>query len=215
MDMATPPQHRAPDFFRERGFAGRVGFGSRPALLVVDLVNGFTDAGMPLGAPAEAEIGQVNRLLDAAHAAALPVFLTTIQYDSPTLADAGVWPAKIQGLASLRAGTPAVEQDARLRRRESDAIIVKKYASSFFGTDLISRLHAAQVDTLVITGMSTSGCVRASAVDACQYGLRAIVVRQAVADRSPAAHDQALVDIETKYGDVMDIEQVLAYMNKP
>lgn len=201
-------------YFRDRGFAGRMGFGKRPALLIIDVMNGFTDPTMPLGAPADEQIIQINRLLDATHERNVPVFLTAIQYDHPMLADAGLWPAKIECLDSLMANSRAVEQDARLHIRETDALVIKKYASSFFGTDLSSRLTSMQVDTVVITGMTTSGCVRASAVDACQYGFRPMVVTDAVADRSASAHAQALVDIETKYGDTVSTDVVLEYLSK-
>jgi nicotinamidase-related amidase len=189
-----------------------MGFGRRPALIVIDFTNGFTDPSLPLGSVSDQEISQANRLLDAAHSAGLPVFFTTIQYDNDSLADAGLWARKIGGLNSLVADSRAVAQDSRLHRAAGDALIVKKYASSFFGTDLCSRLQVRQIDTLLIAGTSTSGCVRATAVDACQLGFRPMVVREAVADRSAAAHGQALTDIETKYGDVVGIQAALDYI---
>lgn len=210
--MTAQSSGSGPHYFRDRGFAGRMGYGQRPALLVVDVMNGFTDPTMPLGASADSQIAQINRLLDAAHRTDMPVFLTAIQYDHPSLADAGLWSRKIEGLSSLIANTKAVEQDARLHIHASDAILIKKYASSFFGTDLSSRLSFMQVDTLIICGMTTSGCVRASAVDACQYGFRPIVATDAVADRSAAAHVQALVDVETKYGDTVPTDDILEYL---
>lgn len=202
----------ATEFFRERGFAQAMGAGHKPAVVVIDLMNGFTDPSAPLGAPADAEVAASNRLLAAAHAAGVPVFFTIIQYDDATLADAGLWPLKIAGLRSLIANTREVELDARLLRQASDGIVVKKYASGFFGTDLAQRLQALGVDTVLIAGMTTSGCVRATAVDACQLGFRALVVREAVGDRSAAAHSQALVDIETKYGDIVGIEDAVSYL---
>jgi maleamate amidohydrolase len=202
----------AAEFFRDRGFAQAMGPGHKPAVVVIDLMNGFTDPAAPLGAPADAEIAHTNRLLEAAHAAGIPVFFTIIQYDDASLADAGLWPLKIAGLRSLVANTREVELDARLLRQPGDNIVVKKYASGFFATDLAERLQALDVDTVLVAGMTTSGCVRATAVDACQLGFRPWVVREAVGDRSAAAHDQALVDIETKYGDVVGIEEALRYL---
>lgn len=203
-----------PNFFRDRGFGGGMGYGVRPALVVVDFMNGFTDPDMPLGSACDAAIEQTNLLLDAAHQANVPVYFTAITYDCESLTDAGLWPLKIAGLKSLMSNSRAVEQDSRLHRARGDAILVKKYASSFFGTDLSSRLQSLRVDTVLIAGVSTSGCVRATAVDACQHGFRPLVVREAVADRSNVAHDQALVDVETKYGDVVAIKDALTYLKQ-
>jgi maleamate amidohydrolase len=149
----------------------------------------FTDASLPLGADLESQLTEINRLLDAAHSANLPVYFSLVCYDEPDCRDAGIWGAKVTSL--------------------HDAVFVKKYASCFFGTDLVSRLQSRRVDTLIITGCTTSGCVRASAVDAIQYGFRPIVVRDAVGDRSKPAHDQSLFDIQAKYGDVMSAGAVL------
>jgi nicotinamidase-related amidase len=116
---------------------------------------------------------------------------------------------KQRGLFGLTADAPAVALDERVHRDPGDPILVKKYASCFFGTDLVSRLQARRIDTLVLTGCTTSGCVRASTVDAIQYGFRPIVVREAVGDRSQPAHEQSLFDIQAKYGDVMSVDRVL------
>ena len=105
-----------------------------------------------------------------------------------------------------------MELDPRLERRADEAIILKKYASAFFGTDFITRLNTRRVDTLLITGCTTSGCVRASAVDAVQYGLRPMVIREAVGDRAEAAHRQSLFDLEQKYADVVSVDEVVAYV---
>ena len=202
-------------FFAQRGFGLDLGFGERPALLVIDIMNAFTDAALPLGSNLDPQVAAINRLLDAAHARALPVYFSTVAYDEPDCRDAGIWGAKMTGLHGLVAGSPAVELDARLHRAPHDALFVKKYASCFFGTDLVSRLTARRVDTLILTGCTTSGCVRASAVDAIQYGFRPVVVREAVGDRSKPAHDQSLFDIQAKYGDVMALDAVLAALGTP
>ncbi|SMF36379.1 Nicotinamidase-related amidase [Tistlia consotensis] len=192
-----------------RGFGRRVGFGRRPALLVVDFSAAFTDPEAPLGAEMGAEIAQANRLILAARAAGAPVFLSTIAYAEP-LRDAGIWAEKIEGLRGLRTGSPAVELDPRLERTPGDRLLVKRFASCFFGTTLAGDLHRAAADSLVIAGCTTSGCVRASAVDACQHGLRTLVAREATADRLPEAHRQSLIDIDLKYGDVLPVEELLA-----
>jgi nicotinamidase-related amidase len=199
-------------FFRERGFGLRMGFGERPALLVIDIMKAFTDASLPLGASLDRQIVETNRLLDEAHALGAPVFFSYVAYDEADCADAGVWGAKMSGLLGLTAGSPVVELDERLHRAPSDAVFMKKYASCFFGTDLVSRLQARRIDTLIITGCTTSGCVRASAVDAIQYGFRPIVAREAVGDRSQPAHDQSLFDIQAKYGDVCSVDEIVAHL---
>lgn len=197
--------------FEQRGLFGhRIGFGVRPAVLVVDLIRGFTDPAMPLGSALDAEVEKTNELLSAAHAENVPVFFTTVAYDDEGIADAGVWVRKQSGLRSLRAGTAAVELDSRLIIAPGDGLLTKKFASAFFGTTLVSRLNSLCVDTVVLAGCTTSGCVRASAVDALQYGYRPIVVGDAVGDRWPAAHAQSLFDLDQKYCDVMATLDVVA-----
>src|SRR5215204_348198 len=183
-------------FFAQRGFGIRIGFGERPALVVIDILNAFTNAALPLGADLSREIEAIKQALAAARQARIPIFYTVVYYDEEDLQDAGVWALKQKGVITLRAGTPEVELDARLERRADEPILVKKYASAFFGTDFISRLNARRIDTLLIAGCTTSGCVRATAVDALQLGLRPIVVREAVGDRAEAAHRQSLFDLE-------------------
>lgn len=197
------------EFFRSRGFGQTIGFGSTPAVIVIDLINAFTNKDLPLGAPLEDVIEQTRRVISAARRKAIPVIYTSVAYEDRDLVDAGHWSKKMEGLMTLRWGTPEVDVDARVGRLATEPIILKKYASAFFGTDLVSRLNSQQVDTLIITGCTTSGCVRATAVDAVQYGLRPMVVREAVGDRSQAAHDQSLFDLQAKYADVMGIDEVL------
>jgi nicotinamidase-related amidase len=211
--MSQSEQEMA-SFFASRGFGLRMGFGERPAVAVIDFMNGFTDASMPLGANLDKEIEATRQVLAAARQAQTPIYYTACIYDEPDFADAGVWRLKQSGIRSLGAGTPAVELDARLERREDEAIIVKKYASAFFGTDFITRLNARRVDTLLITGCTTSGCVRATAVDALQLGLRPIVVREAVGDRVPGVVEWNLFDIDAKFGDVEPLERVIAYLEE-
>jgi nicotinamidase-related amidase len=206
----TFERERDAEFFRERGFGLRIGFGKRPALLVVDVVKAFTDPQRMLGANLDSQIEETNRLLDAAHAAKLPIIFSTVAYEDSNFKDAGVWALKQKGVSTLLAGTDGPELDPRLQK--GDAILYKKYASCFFGTDLVSRLLAFEVDTLIITGCTTSGCVRASAVDSCQTGFRPMVVREAVGDRSRLAHDRSRFDLDAKYADVVGVEKTLAYL---
>ena len=118
----------------------------------------------------------------------------------------------MKGTLTLKAGTNAVEVDKRLDMQPTDSLLVKKYASCFFGTDLASRLMNLHADTLIITGCTTSGCVRATAVDAVQNGFRPMVVKEAVGDRSAAAHEQSLFDLNAKYADVVGLDETLQYM---
>lgn len=202
------------EFFRERGFGQPLGFGKRTALVVVDLICGFTDPDMPLGANLDAQVEVSNTLLAAFHEAGAPVFFTTTSYDDASLRDGGIWTLKQKGAATLRAGTKAVEVDPRLDRGPDDSLVVKKYASCFFGTDLLSRLVAHGIDTIVVTGCTTSGCVRATAVDAVQYGIRPMVVREGVGDRSQAAHEQSLFDLQAKYCDVISAQEAIQHLRQ-
>lgn len=199
------------DFFEARGFGMTIGFGSRPALVVIDMINAFTDPEMPLGSDLGTVVEELTPLLAAARQAGIPVLYTTVGYDEG-LADAGVWFLKQRALTTLMLGTPAVEVDARLRPAPGEQVILKRYASAFFGTDLASRLTSAGVDTVLISGCTTSGCVRATAVDAVQLGYRPMVVREAVGDRSPAAHAQALFDLGQKYADVVGVGETIDYV---
>src|SRR6185312_4897622 len=154
-------------------------------------------------------IAQTNRLIQAARAQGLRIYFSTIRYDEANCTDAGLWLAKIGGLSALSAGSEASKPDSRLLIAPADPIIVKKFASCFFRTDLLTQICRDGVDTLVLAGCTTRGCVRATAVDACQHGIRAIVARDAVADRMEIAHRQSLIDIELKYGDVLSVDQIL------
>lgn len=200
------------ELFRERGFGIKLGFGERPALIVIDMIKGFTDATMPLGADLESQLASHHPLLEVAHARDIPVIFSTVIYNDHDLKDAGLWGIKMKGSLTLKAGSPAVEVDPRLDMRPTDSLLVKKYASCFFGTDLASRLMNLRADTLIITGCTTSGCVRATAVDAVQSGFRPMVVREAVGDRSKAAHDQSLFDLNAKYADVVSLDETMQYL---
>jgi len=201
--------------FEERGFARRLGFGRRPAVLVVDMQVAFTDHRDPemiLAADADEAIIQTNRILGTAREAGVPVLFSLTVFEDHELRDAGLWRIKIRGNHLLKAGSRAVELHPGLERAPGDMMVRKKYASAFFGTDLASRLTALGVDTIILTGVSTSGCVRASAVDGISSGFRPMVVREAVADRSRAAHEQSLFDLDAKYADVVGADEVLSYL---
>jgi maleamate amidohydrolase len=189
-----------------------MGFGERPAVLVVDFMSAFTDPASPFASELDAPVAETNRLLEAARDCELPILFTSTSYDDGDLADAGVWGIKVPASATLRTGTPEVELDPRLERRSGEGLVLKKYASAFFGTDLATRLTTSGVDTILLAGCTTSGCVRATAVDGLQHGFRVMVVREGVGDRSPPAHEQSLIDMDTKYADVVSIDEVLDYL---
>lgn len=197
--------------YQSRGFGNRVGFGAHPALLIIDFINAFTQEASPLASNLEAEIAATKRLLTAVRRAKLPIAFTTTEYDKG-FRDAGVFIKKVPSLSVLKRGTPLVAIDDRLKPRSDEHLIVKKYASAFFGTALAATLTAAGIDTVLIAGCTTSGCVRASAVDACQNGFRTIVVRECVGDRAPEPHAANLFDIDAKYGDVVPLAEALAYL---
>ena len=200
------------EFFQQRGFGLKIGFGERPALLVIDMLKAFTNPQMMLGANLDNEIEAIKPLIAVAHERDIPVIFSTVIYNDVDLKDAGIWALKMKGVATLRGDSDGVEIDPRLDFRKTDSLLVKKYASCFFGTDLVSRLLSRRVDTLILVGCTTSGCVRATAVDAVQTGLRPMVVREAVGDRSAAAHEQSLFDLNAKYADVVSLDETLQYL---
>jgi nicotinamidase-related amidase len=197
--------------FIERGFGQKIGFGIKPAVLVIDMLNAFTNENLPLGTNQEPQIEVINKVLADARKNKIPIFFITIYYDDKDLADAGIWFKKMKGLETLRANTFEVEIDSRIIRNQEEPIIRKKFASAFFGTDLLTRLITKQIDTLILTGCTTSGCIRATTVDAIQYGFRPIVVEDAVCDRSDKAHQQSLTDIEAKYADLLLANELLSF----
>jgi maleamate amidohydrolase len=200
------------EFFRQRGFGVRIGFGERPALIVIDMLKGFTDPSMPLGANLDDQIAAQKPLLEAAHARAIPCIFSTVVYEEADIKDTGIWALKQKGARTLTAGSEAVKVDPRLDMQPGDILLVKKYASCFYGTDLVPRLNSRRIDTLILAGCTTSGCVRATAVDAVQNGYRPMVVREAVGDRSTAAHAQSLFDLDAKYADVVSLDETLQYL---
>jgi maleamate amidohydrolase len=180
------------------GIGAPSGPGRRSALLVVDLVRAFTEPDSPLGSDLDLVVRRSAELVAAARPAGAPIFF------SVPVAEAGGWSRKIPANDLLVPGTRAVELDPRLGACADDTVFTKTYPSCFFGTDLVTRLVHRGIDTLLIAGASTSGCVRASAVDSCSYGLRTIVVADAVGDRSAISHEVALSDLALKYADVID-----------
>ena len=197
--------------YERKGFSARSGYGTRPALLVVDFINGFTDSGTGLGGDFGAELAVTAKLLAEFRARALPVFFTTVAYE-PHLRDAGQFVEKIPALSILIKGSEWVKVDDRIRPRPAERVVLKKYASAFFDTRLDMELRGLGVDTVVMAGCTTSGCIRASAVDSMQHGFHTVVVRDAVGDRAETPHEVNLFDIDAKYGDVVSSGEVLGYL---
>ena len=193
-------------------FSGRVGWGDRPAVLVVDLVRAYTEDGGPFALPDPAPAVEATaELVWAARAAGHPVVWTVVRY-AAGLVDGGLFVRKVPALAAFAEDAPGGWGELALPPRPGEPVLVKQYASAFFGTSLAATLHTAGVDTLVVTGVSTSGCVRASAMDALNSGFRPQVVRQACADRSVALHEANLADLDAKYADVVDLAEALAHL---
>ena len=199
------------DIYREQQFGSRVGFGRRPAVLVVDFFYGCTDPAYLGGGSVSEAVDQTAALLPAARAAGAPVIYTVTQY-RPDGLDAGFFGVKVPLLRLFQEGSKAVEIDSRVTPGPADHVIVKKMASAFFGTSLGSLLASLERDTVIVTGCTTSGCVRASVVDACSSGYRVIVPRECVGDRAPAPHDASLFDMDAKYADVVDTADVRRYL---
>ena len=193
-------------------FSGRVGWGSRPAVVVVDLVRAYTEPDGPFALPSpERAVEAASSLVTAARTTGYPVVWTTVRYTAG-LADGGLFTLKVPALACFAEDAPGGWGELTLKPEAGEPVVVKQYASAFFGTSLASTLRVAGVDTVVVTGVSTSGCVRATAMDALNSGFRPQVVRDAAADRTPALHENNLADLDAKYADVIDLADALTHL---
>ncbi len=202
---------QAREVYARARLGGSVSLGSRPAVLVVDFSCGFTDPGSALGSDLTAEVEATKRLLDVARGKGVPVVFTTIGYE-PSLRDGGLWLQKAPALGELQVGGHWVEIDPRLEPREDETVVLKKGASAFFGTNLAAVLLTQGVDSVVLCGATTSGCVRATAIDLLQYGWPTLVPRECVGDRAQAPHEANLFDIQAKYADVVSLDEAVAYL---
>lgn len=192
-------------------FDGQLAFGKHPALLIVDFVMAYLDKASPLYAGAEEALASTERMLAAARSARIPVIFTNVVY-RPDGADGGLFYQKIPALRVFVKGSPLGAFPSSLEPINGEQVISKQYASAFFGTSLASILAARNIDTLVITGMSTSGCVRATALDALQYGFAPFVVREACGDRHNAPHEANLFDLQAKYAEVISEQDAHAFL---
>jgi len=193
-------------------FSGRVGWGERPAIVVVDLVRAYTEPDGPFALPRPGPaVAATAQLVDAARAGGHPVVWTVVRY-SPGLLDGGLFVRKVPALAAFAEDAEGGWGELALTPVPGEPVVVKQYASAFFGTSLAATLHAGGIDTVIVTGVSTSGCVRATATDALNHGFRPQVVRQACADRTPELHDQNLRDLDAKYADVIDLAETFPHL---
>ena len=201
-------------FDQFKGFGNTVGMGNSPAIIVIDFMNGFTDPSSPLGADFEKEVDHTVELLKLGRKNNVPIFFTTVIYEDH-FKDGAYFIEKVPALKILKKDSEWVELDHRLERNEErESLIIKKFASAFFGTSLASLLAYHKIDTTILAGCTTSGCVRATAVDALQHGYRVIIPEECVGDRSQKAHEANLYDIQTKYGDVVQLEEIKDYFLK-
>ena len=192
-------------------FDGRLSFGKRPALLIVDFVMAYLDKSSPLYAHVEDALESNIRLLAAARAAGIPVIFTNVVYEQDG-ADGGLFFKKIPSLRVFVKGSPYGAFPPSLQPLDGERIISKQFASAFFGTALTDILTTAAIDTLLITGLSTSGCVRATALDALQSGFAPFVVRDACGDRHSAPHDANLFDLQAKYAEVVSEGEAIEFL---
>ena len=199
---------------QHEGFHGRAGFGERPALIVIDVNCGFTDPASPLVCDLEDVVGAIADLLDESRRAGIPVIFTTVSYTEGDKVAASAFIDKVPALLTLEAGSQWVQIDPRIAPLKTAPVVNKLFASAFFGTPLSSLLASAGCDSVIVTGASTSGCVRATVVDALQHGYRPVIPREAVGDRNHDAHEANLYDMDTKYGDVVSLKDVLGNLEE-
>lgn len=201
--------------YAHAGFGGRLGFGAKPALIIIDFVRAYYDKDSPLYAGIEETLTHAVTLLNGVRKAGAPVIHTNVVF-TPGGIDGGMFYKKVKALRCFERGQPNVERYGQfcpgLEPKSDEPILTKQYASAFFGTSLASTLTAAGIDTLLIAGLSTSGCVRATSIDTVQHGFRPMVVKEAVGDRDPRVHDANLFDINAKYGDVVSLHETLDYL---
>ena len=205
--------------YRERGFQRRIGFGRKPALINVDLANAWTRPGYPFTCAGidDRIIPATRQLIDACRANGHPVVYTTVCYQNPDPddphTDMGLWHKKIPIEIADEKNEDIWAIDSRIAPVDGEQVMIKKRASAFHGTYLAGYLRAAGVDTILVTGVTASACVRATVTDGLAEGFRPIAVREAIGDRIPGATEWNLFDIDAKFGDVEPLDACLAYLN--
>jgi len=200
---------------RAHGTENRVGYGESPAIVVVDLQNGETDPEHRMGSDLSQVIENTNELAAVAHEHDVPIVWVRTYYTHPDAKDAGVWQKKVPGLKTWIEGSKWVELDERLNVAEDDYVLQKRHASCFHDTELGSLFTAWGIDTVVLTGCSTGGCIRSTAIDANAMGYRPIVPDGCVNERSKELHNVNLFEIDTRFGDVQPMDEVEEYLASP
>jgi nicotinamidase-related amidase len=204
-------RQEAAELYAKRGFQNRLGFGKKPAVIVIDLALGWTDPKYPLGSNLDAVVQNTKEVLEVARRKGIPRVFTTMAYD-PDLKEADLLIKKLPALKNMINGTEPTKIDPRLGFQQGEIYLVKKWLSAFFGTNLNGYLTSQGVDTVILTGCSTSACVRATATDALGGGFRPMVVRECVGDRAAGPHEWNLFDIDAKMGDIVSKEETLNYL---
>jgi len=194
-----------------RAYDNRIGFGKRPALILIDFVEAYFEPSCDLYAGVDDALASALRVRTAAQAANAPVVLTNVVYHAKAL-DGGRFYQKAKVLKSFLCGSPLGAWPKGLVPTEDELVVSKQYPSAFFGTSLASTLTSWGVDSLIITGLTTSGCVRATCVDTCSHGFIPIVVREACGDRHSAPHEANLFDMNAKYADVVSEDEAIAHL---
>lgn len=212
MTSENPSKSLASDY-QGAGFLGRLGFGRSPALVVVDVVEAYFDPSSPLFASVDATLESVRRVLAAARSARIPVVFTRVEYQAGG-ADGGLFYRKVGALKVFDKGSALGAFARGLDPLPDELVVTKQYASAFFGTSLASTLAARGIDTAIIVGLTTSGCVRATAVDALQSGFVPVVVREAVGDRAEGPHEANLFDLQAKYADVVSEGETIDWLRR-
>jgi len=199
------------EWYDERYPGLEMGAGARPAIVVIDFSIGFTRGSAEFSAGQYPdEVRATRRLLDAARGR-IPVYFTTIAYD-PDMKDAGLWFCKLARINALQKGSREVEIDEDLAPQADEPLIVKKYPSAFYGTGFEAMLRRDNVDTLIITGCTTSSCVRATTVDSMQRGFRTLLAADAISDITPLLHAIHLRDLGARYADVKNVDELVTYV---
>lgn len=198
----------------KKAYDNKVGFGKRPALILVDFVEAYFDKDCELYADVKAELASALRIREIAHQHKIPVILTNVVYQKGGV-DGGVFYKKVKPLKHFQKGQPMAAWPQGLEPRASELIISKQYPSAFFGTSLAATLTATGIDSLIITGLTTSGCVRATCIDCVSSGFIPIVVSDACGDRHPDPHNANLFDMHAKYADVVSESEVIEYLKQP
>jgi maleamate amidohydrolase len=199
--------------YAKAGYHHKIGFGERPALILVDFLQAYFEEGSPLYAGVDETLASALRVLEAARAAKILTVFTNVKYRKDGI-DGGIFIRKVPALKILEDGNSLGDWPKGLAPRADELVISKQYPSAFFGTSLAATFTAARIDTVIITGLTTSGCVRATCLDTMCHGFIPIVVRDAVGDRDPRPHEANLYDMSAKYADVVGEDDAVAYLRR-